>query len=778
MKYETIVIIPTFNGKHLLGTCLDSLRAQTYRDFKVLVVDDASADETISYLNTQYPEVDTYSLPENSGFARAVNAGLRNILKAYRPKYIAVLNNDTRVDPEWLSALVQRMSSAPKTAAVASNMFFAQHPDVINSQGGTLDWNGDGYDVNFGLRKEYGKKEPESVFSACWGAALINTETLEEIGLLDESFGAYFEDLDWSWRAHLFGYDILFEPRAVVLHDHSASYRGHQYRKLYFCKRNALRAALKNYGRRELPRQLGHIFLGYWFSIVGYFQTSKHHLPLPKKFLFVTIPFAALAWNLIRFPQTLILRKNVQKKRKAPDGDIFALAARDATPVREWIAHINPFNKTDGTHTLKDPNLHSRTERFLLACGLHQLHAHMYLKSGPLRYFTGRMHALYNHFFPGKVPETAAQEKVFGVNLFGFLDSESGVGETARSLARVLREVRIPHALINSPHVPHRREEREFSRYFTRHSPYPVNIVAIFGDMLAKEWEYFGPERFKGKYNIAYWAWELETLPPSWVQLLDRFDEVWTISTFVTDAVRRAKPNIPVHTVPLVISVGAHQYGRARFRIRDDAFTFLFLFDFYSSFERKNPLATIRAFKQAFKKEEPAMLVIKCSNSNIDPTSFDLLKREAQGANVKFIDSYLSREEVLSLMNVSDCLVSLHRSEGFGLTLAEAMALQRPVIATNYSGNVDFMTHENSFPIGYHLVPLEKNYGTYTKGNRWAEPNLEEAAREMRFAYENREVAARKGDFAARDIISKYSAPAVGELVHRRLTEIANDLVE
>ena len=121
------------------------------------------------------------------------------------------------------------------------------------------------------------------------------------------------------------------------------------------------------------------------------------------------------------------------------------------------------------------------------------------------------------------------------------------------------------------------------------------------------------------------------------------------------------------------------------------------------------------------------------------------------------------------MLNVCDCYVSLHRSEGFGLSIAEAMALRKPIIATNYSGNVDFMNEENSFPISYKLVPLERDYGPYRKGNVWAEPNERETSRCMRLVYEAREVAARKGMFAQRDIVIRFSPDAVGRLVARRL---------
>jgi glycosyltransferase involved in cell wall biosynthesis len=362
------------------------------------------------------------------------------------------------------------------------------------------------------------------------------------------------------------------------------------------------------------------------------------------------------------------------------------------------------------------------------------------------------------------------------VNIFGFLDSESGVGEAARTLIRAVDQAGIPSALLNSPRVPHRRNENQFSKRFAKTNPYRVNLIAIYGDMFGIELENFGEERFAGKYNIAYWAWELPEMPPEWGKLLDRVNEVWVPSSFVADAVKRLRPDIPVTVIPHAIEVGRHPFPRAHFELPEGHILFLSMFDFFSIFERKNPLAAIRAFKEAFSSEELVHLVIKCSNPKVEPKNFRLLEDAAKGHNIHLIPRYLAREEIASLLNVCDCYVSLHRSEGFGLPLAEAMALRKPVIATNWSGNADFMNEMNSFPINYKLVPLKRDYGIYRQGNEWAEPDEHEAARRMRLIYENREIAARKGMVAQSDIIKKFSPNAVGRLIAKNLRRIRRDL--
>jgi len=299
-----------------------------------------------------------------------------------------------------------------------------------------------------------------------------------------------------------------------------------------------------------------------------------------------------------------------------------------------------------------------------------------------------------------------------------------------------------------------------------------VNLIAIYGDMFAQEWNYFGEDKFKNHYNVACWAWELSRLPPEWIPLLGRVNEVWAASNFAASAIREANKSIPITVVPHAIELRTHPYPRSHFKLPENRFIFLSMFDFYSIFERKNPLAVIRAFKKAFREDEPVELVIKCSNSKIDPGNFHLLQKEAEGHNVRIMNTYLERDEVNSLLNLCDCCVSLHHSEGFGLMLAEAMALRKPVIATNYSGNTDFMTEENSFPVNYKLVKLEKDYGPYKKDNVWAEPDERHAAKQMRLVYEIPEVAARKAMFAQRDIITRFSPLAIADIILQRLYEI------
>jgi glycosyltransferase involved in cell wall biosynthesis len=211
---------------------------------------------------------------------------------------------------------------------------------------------------------------------------------------------------------------------------------------------------------------------------------------------------------------------------------------------------------------------------------------------------------------------------------------------------------------------------------------------------------------------------------------------------------------------------------RTAFGLPAHGFLFLFVFDMCSSFERKNPLAVIRAFRRAFRREEPVTLALKVSRGGTDPESLALLQAEAGRAGVIVIDRILPQDQLFGLMNACDCYVSLHRSEGFGLTLAEAMSLGKPVIATGYSGNLDFMTEHNSLLVKYRMAPLTSNHGAYVKGWLSAQPSEEHAAALMRKVYEHKTWAQALGERASLDVRALLSLEAAGQRMTARLDEL------
>ena len=198
----------------------------------------------------------------------------------------------------------------------------------------------------------------------------------------------------------------------------------------------------------------------------------------------------------------------------------------------------------------------------------------------------------------------------------------------------------------------------------------------------------------------------------------------------------------------------------------------MFVFDVHSHLPRKNPLAVIEAFRRAFRPSEPVRLILKCVNAESDPMGFATLLDRAAGAAIDIHSGYVSADDVSSLMSSCDAYVSLHRSEGIGLTIAEAMGLGKPVIATGWSGNTDFMDVSNAFPVGYRLVELEENVGPYHAGEVWAEPSIEQAAELMRFVVDHPDEASARGRAARETMQRDYSEERIAELVRQRLAII------
>jgi glycosyltransferase involved in cell wall biosynthesis len=279
-----------------------------------------------------------------------------------------------------------------------------------------------------------------------------------------------------------------------------------------------------------------------------------------------------------------------------------------------------------------------------------------------------------------------------------------------------------------------------------------------------------GQHYLEGKLNIACWAWEISEFPREWESHFRHLDEIWVPSNFALDAISRVAP-IPVLRMPHSIPdwLPMKKCDRSQFGIQQSAFVFLFVFDFASSCARKNPLAIIEAFKSAFGSGDRAMLILKSARSEEDPAAAKALAQAASNANIRILDAVLPRDEINALINTCNCYVSLHRSEGFGLTIAEAMSLGKPVIATDYSGNADFMNSSNSFPVRFRMVEIEQDFGQYRRGYSWAQPDIAHAAQLMRSVFNDTSAAARMGKQGRRDIVQHLNPLSVGKRMQERL---------
>ena len=374
---------------------------------------------------------------------------------------------------------------------------------------------------------------------------------------------------------------------------------------------------------------------------------------------------------------------------------------------------------------------------------------------------------------PSITPLQAKGQAEFGANLAGFFTGQFGIAASSRAFADALKLAEVPHVVNNVVAEVH-GERRKISSIPTRTNPYAINLVHVNADLAEHFFDSNGPVYSEGKYNIGIWYWELSRFRSRWLSAFRFYDEIWVTSSFTRDCLSKISP-VPVLKIryPLFLDTSiVESKPRRRFDLGEDMYVFLFMFDFAGVFERKNPLALLKAFRLAFERDERALLVINPINSWLNPTAAKSLRKASSGLNVRMIDKHLSERDYLSLLAASDCYVSLHRSEGLGLTLAQAMFLGKPVIATAYSGNMDFMSTDNSLLVGYKLVELDTDYGPYEKGNEWAEPDVDHAAQFMRWAYESQDAAATIGKRGSSDIKQYMSPTIASHEIRARLEQI------
>lgn len=320
-----------------------------------------------------------------------------------------------------------------------------------------------------------------------------------------------------------------------------------------------------------------------------------------------------------------------------------------------------------------------------------------------------------------------------GVNLFGYLKAQMGLGQGARLYARALQFSGLPHTLLNftTGNIA-KHNDNEFSTFLSADPLYNTNIIHVNAEQLPMVSLVYPLPAWDKRYNVSVWLWELEEFPDEWMSAFKYVDEIWTPSVFTSKSVA-AKSPVPVNTIPYGIYADTDaRFNRNHFRLPDDQFLFLCMYDVNSMMERKNPIGAVNAFLQAFGVNNPDVgLVIKINNSNIHELS--LLKSKIKDyKNIYLIDMVMSKIEVNSLIKCCNSFISLHRSEGFGLVMAEAMYLGIPVIATNWSANTDFMNEENSCPVDFKFIDVGYHYYKSKPGQRWADPSEEHAAQYMK----------------------------------------------
>ena len=368
--------------------------------------------------------------------------------------------------------------------------------------------------------------------------------------------------------------------------------------------------------------------------------------------------------------------------------------------------------------------------------------------------------------------DLTVEDPKVGLNIVGHFQYPSGLQVSVRSVAESLRRLGVPTSLRDVP--AELATDKPGRGDYLGQEIHDVTLIHVQPEPF---WESAfiraGLELGRHRYRVGMWYWEFGEVPPQWRKHAELVRELWAPTQFIAEALRSA---IPLPVYPMLPGVELDQVkpiSREKFGLPEDKFLFLFMYDMNSIQERKNPLGLIEAFKEAFRHDDRVALAIKVSRGQNNPDEFARLTSAARRAGVLVVDKTVPRNEAYGLVQACDCYVSLHRSEGLGLTMAEAMLLGKPVIATNYSGNVDFMSPQDSMLVGYKLVHLERDIQPYKRGYLWAEPSRAEAAHWMRWAFDHPDEAkelGQRGQTATKQVLSMEAS---GQRLLARLHSIA-----
>jgi glycosyltransferase involved in cell wall biosynthesis len=349
------------------------------------------------------------------------------------------------------------------------------------------------------------------------------------------------------------------------------------------------------------------------------------------------------------------------------------------------------------------------------------------------------------------------KSKVKGVNVAGYLHGELGLGQSSRLVLKSAIATGLPVTTLNS----NRSKSRQTEKISDLESDviYPFTIAIVNADHFKFWVDDIGPDRIKNSTIAGVWAWEIEDFPQSMHAAFDYVDEIWAVSKFVKDSISpHTKKPVYVFPTPINPPEITEKLDRKTIGIPENDNYNLFIFDYMSVFNRKNPLDLVAAHKMAFPNSDGPTLVIKSANGEKDAENREALRYAVMArSDIVLVEEYLSRGQLNALLAECETYISLHRSEGYGLTMAEAMALGKPVIATAYSGNLDFMNEENSFLVSFELVQVGLNSFPYAANSIWAQPNIEVAAKYMRTLALDPETRKSVGESAQNSIAHEFT---------------------
>ncbi|WP_010521910.1 glycosyltransferase [Aquimarina agarivorans] len=354
-----------------------------------------------------------------------------------------------------------------------------------------------------------------------------------------------------------------------------------------------------------------------------------------------------------------------------------------------------------------------------------------------------------------------------GINILGYLNGKFGLGEAVRLNIKALRSAKVPICEIDFEML------KRVSDYKYKFD-YSINLVQISLNDIDHFFSIITPNFFKNRYTILFLVWESEYVTSELKKAINLFNEVWTPSTYCKNIFKKNYEG-PIITVPHPVEVNLKpiQNHNSLIFFSETKFSFLFIFNYHSSIERKNPFHLIEAFSEAFANDEDVELIIKTSGSSNYKKAEKKLHDSIEGRdNIKIIDIDLDRNNVDQLINNCDCYLSLHHSEGFGLTLAESMYLGKPTLASNYSGNTEYMNNDNSYLVDCHVGKIENPDANFSSKTIWGHPILEDTVKKLKLVYKNSNLRNQKSINAEKSIKSKLSFEAVGRIMSNRLKHL------
>lgn len=364
-------------------------------------------------------------------------------------------------------------------------------------------------------------------------------------------------------------------------------------------------------------------------------------------------------------------------------------------------------------------------------------------------------------------------ERKEGVLFIGYAEGNLGLGQCFRNDVRAAAHADLPFAI-----YPFRGgiESRLLGPFMPEHydktHAYDVNVIEVAPDQVPVVLSRVDSRLTHDTYNVLRTYWELPSAPKAWARMLKGINEIWVPNSFVGEALRHVFTG-PITVIPSTVEVGDGPWKtREELGLEPGRFYFLFSFDYFSSPYRKNPLAVLEAFERAFPDGKENVGITLHSNGLVDRYSYiqkDIREASASDPRINVSERSLSHHDMLSLIRASDAYVSLHRSEGFGMAMAEAMAFGRIVIGTNFSGNTDFLTEQTGFPVPYTIRGVEAHEYHWADAQVWAEPDLHAAASILRQVYDTPEHAKMRADSGRKLIQHKYGAAQVGRAMKERL---------